>query len=215
MRKYKKYMLLLLTVIFMFALSGVALAADDMQTITKDSVTYEFPDVKGCDGALDEYMILNVTSGNSGIYVFFGQWYVNNTTEPHGLMALDTKASGKAFYAYYIEGKGWCKYAGIGGCSLSAPSSREFAQLTSTNFDILYSTYDVKVATGATIDTVTDEVFFKAPPVGQLKTILKRINLGGALSEVVSLMPLVLLVILLYLGLRKGLSFLSTALRRA
>lgn len=215
MRKYKKYMLLLLTVIFMFTFSAAALAADDMQTITKNGVTYEFPDVKGCDGALDEYMILNVTSGNSGIYVFFGQWYVNDTTKPYSLMALDTKASGKAFFAYYIEGKGWCKYAGIGGCSLNASSSGEFAQLTSTNFDILYSTYDVKVATGSTIDTVTEKVFFKAPPVGQLKMIVKRINLGGALSEVVSLTPLVLSVILLYLGLRKGLNFLSTALRRA
>lgn len=215
MRKYKKYMLLLLTVIFIFAFSAAALAADDMQTITKDGVTYEFPDVKSCDGALDEYMILNVTSGNSGIYVFFGQWYVNNTTKPYSLMALDTKASGKAFFAYYIEGKGWYKYAGMGSSSSNAPSSGEFAQLTSTNFDILYSTYDVKVATGATFDTVTDEVFFKAPPMGQLKTIVKRINLGGALSEVVSLTPLALSVILLYLGLRKALVYLSTALRRA
>lgn len=212
----KKFLLLLLTFVFVLSFSAIAFAEDStMQTITKDGKTYEFPSVDTCDGALDEYMILNVTTGNSGIYVFFGQWYVNNTTKPCTLMALDTKASGKAFFAYYIKGKGWCKYAGMGSSSSDVPASGEFAQLTSTNFDIIYSTYDVKVATGTTIDTATGEVFFKPPQVASLTPTLKKIGLGGVLGEVVSLIPLGLLAIVSYLALRKALSFVLARLRTA
>ena len=212
----KKFLLLLLTFVFVLSFSAIAFAEDStMQTITKNGKTYEFPSVDTCDGALDEYMILNVTSGNSGIYVFFGKWYVNNTTEPYSLYALDTKASGKAFFAYYIEGKGWYKYAGLGGAFLNEPSSVEFAQRTSTNFDILYSTYDVKAVTGTTIDTVTDKVFFKPPQVASLTPVLKKIKLGGVLGEVISLIPLGLLAIVSYLALRKALSFVLARLRTA
>lgn len=216
MRKYKKYMLLLLTVIFMFALSGVALAADDMQTITKNGVTYEFPDVKNIDGATDDYIIFNRNNKKAGIEnlcVLFGKWYyVDNYYNLKTFITSD----GSAFARMLGDGRWW-----IDPCSKKSEDSGWKYYTYADNvadfeYTILYSTYDIKYATSIdSVNSVTDEVFFKAPPVGQLKMIVKRINLGGALSEVVSLMPLVLLAVTSYLALRKAYSFVLMQLRKS
>lgn len=61
----------------------------------------------------------------------------------------------------------------------------------------------------------TDTVFFKAPKVGALQKAVKKMDLSGPVYQVLSLMPLALSVVVLYLGLRKSLQFLLTRLRQA
>ena len=51
--------------------------------------------------------------------------------------------------------------------------------------------------------------------MGALKKVLQMTSLGGVLSQVILLIPLVILVVVSYLGLRKCLNFVLTVLKRA
>ena len=75
-------------------------------------------------------------------------------------------------------------------------------------FDRLcYSSFDIIKSDGS--------VFFQAPKMGALKKVLQMTSLGGVLSQVILLIPLVILVVVSYLGLRKCLNFVLTVLKRA
>lgn len=104
-------------------------------------------------------------------------------------------------YVYYVlDGDSWSyktAYQNTGG-------------LTFSNSVLLYANYGVK-------NLSTDEVFFQEAPSSS-KTVAGLMPEQMAemtMSEILTLIPIVLSVILLYLGLRKGLSFLWTLSRQA
>lgn len=60
-----------------------------------------------------------------------------------------------------------------------------------------------------------DIVFFQVPPQGILAPIVEETKAEVILQEVVQLLPMILVVVVSFLGLRKALQILSTLLRRA
>lgn len=73
----------------------------------------------------------------------------------------------------------------------------------------IYSNRDVYL--GASRDTI----FFQAPPQGMLAPIVEGTKMETTLQEVIHLLPLIIVVVVSFLGLRKALRMLSTLLRRA
>lgn len=60
-----------------------------------------------------------------------------------------------------------------------------------------------------------DVVFFHVPPQGILAPIVEGTKMETTLQEVIHLLPLIIVVVVSFLGLRKALQMLSTLLRRA
>lgn len=61
----------------------------------------------------------------------------------------------------------------------------------------------------------SDDIFFQAPPQGILAPIVEGTKMETTLQEVIHLLPLIIVVVVSFLGLRKALQMLSTLLRRA
>lgn len=190
-----KLIVLFLTFVFVLSMSMVAFADVDIKD-SGGNVVATVPDIDTLEGYQNDYIILEC---NDGIWVLFGKF--NAWIKPG--YNLYFKSSDVAYsYVYNPNTRKW--QSGVCGSGF--------------NFDcqhlkkVLCSTYDIVYTSDSSSD-VAGSVFFKAPKVGALQAVVKTIDLGGVLSEIVSLMPLVLSVIILYLGLRKGLNFVLARLR--
>lgn len=203
MRKYKKYMLLLLTVIFMFAFSVAALAdvtykdKSGKELVTLPDMPEEYQKKLGTD-----YVVFYKDWGSGHFSVRYIKGVL--TMMKDGCYQQSGSDDDLLYQVEYDSATS----------GYNVPMNRTYKEWGSNVHKWSPSTY-VPIYATANIMNYDDTVFFQPPKAPKLTAAVKRINLGGALSEVVSLTPLVLLVILLYLGLRKGLNFLSTALRRA
>lgn len=203
MRKYKKYMLLLLTVIFMFALSGVALADVTYKDKSgKELVT--IPDMP------EEYQ----KNLGSDYVVFYKDWGKGHFSVRYIKGTLTMMSDGTYQQSGSDDDLLYQVEYDSATSGYNVPMNRTYKEWGSNVHKWSPSTY-VPIYATQDILSYDGSVFFKPPKAPKLTAVARMISLGGVLSEVVSLMPLVLLVILLYLGLRKGLNFLSTALRRA
>ena len=179
-------------------LAYLAVYADVEIKDSDGNVVATVADIDTLEGYQDDYIILE---RNDGIWVLFGNF--NAWIKPGYDLYL--KSSDVAYsYIYNPNTSKWQQ--GACGPSLAFPCGH-LKKVYCSTYDIVY--------TSDSSSSVASTVFFKAPKVGALQTVVKTINLGGVLSEIVSLMPLVLSVIILYLGLRKGLDFVSTHLRQA
>ena len=196
-KRKKKLIFLFLTFVLTLMMSLAAYADVDIKD-SDGNVVATVADIDTLEGYQNDYIILE---RNDAIWVLFGKF--NAWIKPGYDLYL--KSSDVAYsYVYNPNTSKWQS----GTCG------------SSFNFDcgnlkkVYCSTYDIVYTSDSSSD-VAGTVFFKAPKVGALQAVVKTINLGGVLSEIVSLMPLVLSVIILYLGLRKGLNFVSTHLRQA
>lgn len=59
-----------------------------------------------------------------------------------------------------------------------------------------------------------DEVFFWGTPQGRLAPIMSQVEMKTVLLEIIKVLPMILVVVVSFLGLRKALRMLSTLLRR-
>ena len=94
--------------------------------------------------------------------------------------------------------------------SLYAAGSRDtYFSVVSIDY-ILFSTNDI-------IDSSNNVVFQGASPqkVGELAKIVEPLTLTGILQEIVELLPIVMIVVVGFLALRKALQTLQTFLRRS
>lgn len=58
-------------------------------------------------------------------------------------------------------------------------------------------------------------IFFRLAPVGQLGEIVEKVETQGVIMEIVKILPLILVVVVSFLGLRKAWKLLSTLLHQA
>lgn len=196
-KRKKKLIFLFLTIVLTLMMSLAAYADVDIKD-SDGNVVATVADIDTLEGYQNDYIILE---RNDGIWVLFGKF---NAWIKSGY-DLYLRSSDVAYsYIYNPNTRRW--QAGTCGSSIGFPCGHLKK--------VYCSTYDIVYTSDSSSD-VAGTVFFKAPKVGALQVVVKTINLGGVLSEIVSLMPLVLSVIILYLGLRKGLSFVSTHLRQA
>lgn len=76
--------------------------------------------------------------------------------------------------------------------------------------EILFaSNYDVKYTTNRSL------TFFQTTPVTSLARVLEKEEMGQVLQEIVAILPLILVVVVSFLGLRKALALLSQVLHKA
>lgn len=183
--KKSKYALLLLMFVFVLAFGSVAMA--DVVVTDKDGNEHTLPDIPSEVG---NYLIRHDSFGYS-LYV------IDNTEFFYGGADTSLKIYGTT-PTYYLTDSVWEK-----GGTYNTDGVQ--IGLVST---IIYSTVDL-------VNRSDGSVFFQAPKGLVLQTALRPINLGGTLSEVILLLPLVLLAIVLYLGLRKALNFVYQVLWKA
>lgn len=187
-------MILLLTFVFVFSFGCVAMADTTYRDKDgNDIVTVpDMPDdIKSKLG--DEYVVY-YRSDYSGELIFYSgiPTYVGGGIYDFGL-------SGEIYRVQYVGSN-----KSYNGGSITLPYK---VSLALESFPLIYSTSDVLSSDGS--------VFFQAPKAPVLQTVLRPINLGGSLSEVILLIPLVISAVLLYLGLRKALAFVLSQLRQA
>lgn len=204
MKKIKCKILLILVFAFVLASATVAFA----DTTFKDSAGKEIVTIPDLPDAYKEKL-------GSNYAVFLYKWdsgpynvrFVRGNCKLARDGCYEVPETSEDDYVYVFDYE-----SATGG--FNTPYERTYKSLGVTTYRWsparyipIYATQDILSYDGS--------VFFKPPKAPKLTAVARMTNLGGVLSEVVSLMPLALLVILLYLGLRKGLNFLSTALRRA
>ena len=85
--------------------------------------------------------------------------------------------------------------------------NRAITDRTNGNFSIYYSTLDIYNNSG--------NVVFHAPPVTTLAEVLTLEEGRKTIVEIVALLPLILVVVVSFLGLRKALNWLLTLLRHS
>lgn len=198
MEKRKNKLIFLFLIFVLTLMMSLAAYADVDIKDSDGNVVATVADFDNLEGYQDDYILLE---RSDGIWLLFGKFdaWIKSGYDMY-LKASDTAST----YLYNPNTSSWM--SNVVNSSISFDCARLNA--------VYYSTYDIVYTSDSSSD-VAGTVFFKAPKVGALQTVVKTINLGGVLSEIVSLMPLVLSVIILYLGLRKGLNFVSTHLRQA
>lgn len=198
MEKRKKKLIFLFLTFVLTLMMSLAVYADVDIKDSDGNVVATVADIDTLEGYQNDYIILE---RNNTICVLFGNY--NASIKPG--YSLYLKCSGTGSVYVYNKNTGSWRDSVVNGSPAFDMSGLKA---------VYYSTHDIVYTSDSSSD-VAGTVFFKAPKVGALQAVVKTINLGGVLSEIVSLMPLVLSVIILYLGLRKGLNFVSTHLRQA
>lgn len=204
MKKIKCKILLILVFAFVLASATVAFA----DTTFKDSAGKEIVTIPDLPDAYKEKLGSNYAvflyKWDSGPYnVRFvrgncklardGCYEVPETSEDDYVYVFDYESATGGFNTPYEP-----TYKNLGVTTYRWSPSR---------YVPIYATQDILSYDGS--------VFFKPPKAPKLTAVLKMTNLGGALSEVISLMPLVLLAVTSYLALRKAYSFVLMQLRKS
>lgn len=97
----------------------------------------------------------------------------------------------------------------MGSTSIRQTKSFTNANMLFDNLKIYYTNYS-----NDTIKAVTNPSFFQTP-TGVLAPELQAVEMMGVLQEIVELLPLILVVVVSFLGLRKALKMLSTLLHQS
>lgn len=191
-----KFIVLLLTFVFVLSMSLVALADVDVKD-SEGNVVATVLDFDSLVSDSDNYTILHPNDYNLNYLLVYdkgAKLTYNSSTHKFNLSSGSVK-----LYRYWTisQSPEW---------ELFETASSDFCLSgLSGSLTFYYTTADIISSDGT--------VFLKAPKVGALQTVVKTINLGGVLSQVISLIPLVLLVVILYLALRKALNFVLARLR--
>lgn len=208
--KYNKILLnkmLLIFVVFFIAVSACFsnVKASSSKYITANNVTYTLPD------ECTEYYIIFKYDGK--IWLFFGNtpyWGVHK---------------GSGYYDLYV----YCSDSGYGSNNNRASSCQYAINLDSTdfsqpvekynrtwgyccgsleNFEVLYSSVDIHDTSGG--------IFFQKTPVPVLVEVMSpEVVEKKTIQEILGVLPLILVVVVSFLGLRKALKMLSTFLNRS
>lgn len=191
--KRKPKILLLLVLIFSLVFGSVAMASDTID-IMCDDATYTMPAISDIVGD-KEYMIFTYTEVEGAYSLVVAENGAKFCVSEYDVVAYDVDNVRCSLNTYRINKEGeWARWSDV--------------SIGITWDKVIYSTVDV-------YDADTDVVFFRAPKVGILSPVVRKITLTGALTQVVLLIPLVTLVIVSYLALRKALNFLLVRLRRS
>lgn len=203
MKKCKKYALLLLTIVFVFMFSVIAFAdvtykdKAGKEIVTIPDMPEEYQKKLGAD-----YVVFYKDWGKG----HFSVRYIKGTLTMmnDGAYQQSGNDDDLLYQTEYDSGPG----------GYNVPVNQTYKQLGSNVYKWHPSVY-VPIYATQDILSYDGSVFFQPPKVPKLTAVLKMTNLGGALSEVISLMPLVLLAVTSYLALRKAYSFVLMQLRKS
>lgn len=132
--------------------------------------------------------------------------YYPNVLKANNNLTLGTYTSSTCAvapsYSYKIEtGKDWAKESDSGVVGVTSRVT-----VVACTTDIYYRDFEGKL---------DDEPFFQPTPQVVLAPQVEKIQLSQTLEEVLGILPLILVVVVSFLGLRKGLKMLVTFLRQS
>ena len=213
--KYNKILLnkiLLIFLVFVIAVSACFsnVKASSTKYITANNVTYTLP-----SEITDNFIIFSV---NNEILLVWGDtpyWGVKNCgNDGYGIYNFNTDSgygtfNNRAFYNQH--------FYPMGSIDLSVAPSRHYnsnwgvcaSPGSSTDvINIIYSSVDIHNESG--------EIFFQKTPVPVLVEVMSpEVVEKKTIQEILGVLPLILVVVVSFLGLRKVLKMLSTFLNRS
>lgn len=159
-----------------------------------DSVSYELPALPEGVSNYTHYVLVKTSTEQFAIFCF------NETLDVSKASGLvlngDSGTTGKVFIA---NGTSWFEYAEQGTYSFADGST------------FIYSCPDL---TQYSDELNSSEDFFLNPQT-VLPPVVEKIRLGTVLQEIVEVLPVVLMVIVVLIAMRKALAFLTQILRQS
>lgn len=150
-------------------------------------------------GSYVDFLIMNETSQEKiGFYFFYNGYKCNSSSvEQNGMI--------NSSYTLIIE----FKNKDISTMSTAINKYDDsFVYCYGYLANVVYSTFDIK-------DSAGNVVFRQAPVVGTLAPIVQETPLEGTVQEIVEVLPIVLIILVGLISLRKALALLSQILHQA
>lgn len=171
-----------------------------------------------------------IYSKNTNRYIYFGMWVGEDTqlsgskywcSEDDENYIIGGSYNNKAFndYCFLIyniesgETENTLKAEDIEGTSTISNDGSLLVSFNKDNFIAVYRT--TELYSDNTYTQVSNSSFFQQPPVGVLAPIVEEAPLGETIKEIVGILPIVLIILVGLIGLRKGLALLSQTLHKA
>lgn len=208
--KYNKILLnkmLLIFLVFVIAVSACfsKVKASSTKYITTNNVTYTLPD------ECTEYYIIFKYDGK--IWLYFGNTPYWGVHKGSGYYDLYIYASDNG-YGSNNNRVSSCQYAiNLDSTDFSQPVEKYtrtwgYCCGSLENFEVLYSSVDIHDTSGG--------IFFQKTPVPVLVEVMSpEVVEKKTVQEILGVLPLIIAVVVSFLGLRKALKMLSTFLNRS
>lgn len=201
---------LIIMIIFMFTVNSYAstdysvLQSDGTYRLSfsfKEKTNFDYPDInikKTFDSPEIYFILTDYPYGN----VLSAAFYVSSIPfriSDNGI-SLNFYATGGSLYTYYILKDGVWKNCGENKGSIS------FGGSDSNSQRIIMSSDDIKLG---------DEIYVYAYSKSLMVTKLRTINNYNVMSEVTSILSVILTVVIGIIGIRKGINFIKIKARNA
>ena len=200
MLKNKIFILFIIILSIFGFLCGSVYATEDTEAVENytftgfDGVSYDLLTLPEGVNNYTHYVIVKTSTEQFAIFCFNETLDISKTSG--FVLNGDSGTTGKVFI---LNGSSWLEYAEQGTYSFGEGSA------------FIYSCPDL---TQYSEELNSAEDFFLNPQT-VLPPVVEKIRLGTVLQEVVAILPIILVIIVGLIGLRKALKFLSTVLHRS
>ena len=206
---YKKLTLVFLVIIFLLLFSSFSFAG---YTVEYDGENIELPELPVNDGKVTGTMLHDlpwIITYNKYLKTF--SFFIPRKKIDGAVLTYEVEPSAVnnhlfykvpgtstygQFYGYNLKDGNWVYDSGI------------VDYLDYSVIEPLLSSDDIYQNDG-------EDTFFQAPPLSILATIVEEAETEETLLQIVKILPLILVMVVCFLGLRKGLKTLSTLLQMA
>lgn len=206
--KYNKILLnkmLLIFVVFVIAVFACFsnVKASSTKYITANNVTYTLP-----DECTDNFFICE--NVNNTVYLIFGNYTDWKFSENNGDVVVNNINNGSVqnFTVYVVSKDSYNFNNYTNKFTTTWTSINPQKNVSYAGCKVLYSTSDLYTASG--------DIFFQKTPVPVLVEVMSpEVVEKKTIQEILGVLPLTIVVVVSFLGLRKGLQMLLSFLRRS
>lgn len=143
--------------------------------------------------------------------------HVGGTTDKFILFLCTDSRCEKMFYWRDGNGVVQCSFQDIDNNELSY---KKYSVKSSNNSEwgetgTVFSGIDYCLISNINIYNTDNTLFFQRTPITLLSQVMDKVEMSTTLSEIIKILPTILVVVVFFLGLRKGLQTLLQVLHRA
>lgn len=190
---------LILIILLLFSVKSFAVTFTD-----NEGVSVELPDFT--DLAPYDFIITNY--GSHYFLITF------NSENPDKYISIKNVGNSNCNVFYYVDEDTLGTY-NVYDCFLGDESwTSQSANFHTTRWDI-WNIVDFVYSTKPVFDVDNEVTFFHHPPLSNLAKIVEGAKIWETLFQIVKILPLILVVVVSYLGLRKAWRILSMLLHQA
>lgn len=199
MKVNKFFIILLIILLLLFSFTGIV-KADFLGSYTiYNDVQYDFPTLPTEVTSKPYYFIIKRQNDNMKVVASDRPFSIVSDNEGGVKINCDTDRDGHIAYDYIVGSDEW--------------TSTDYIYEDFWRFGIWFE----KVYTSYDMYYDGNSFFYTTPlfPMGIIQQEMKETAMTGVVKEIISLLPLIIVVVVSFLGLRKGYRFLLTLLRRS